>query len=67
MNCTPILGGLGHLDPLPLAGGGPLGARNRPPWSLDRCVLSLGVPLRDDPALSLFSKATAPLYLGALR
>lgn len=65
MNRTPMSGGLGHLHPLPLAGGGPLRARNRPPWSLDRCVLSLGVPLRDDPALCLFGKATAPLYLGA--
>lgn len=67
MNCTPMSGGLGHLHPLPLAGGGPLGARSRPPWSLDSCVLNLGVTLRDDPALCLFSKATASLYLGASR
>ena len=67
MNCTPMSGGLGHLHPLPLAGGGPLGARSRPPWSLNKSVLNLGVPLRDDPALSLFSNATASLYLRASR
>ena len=60
-------GGLGHLHRLSLAGGGPLRARSRPPLSLDRCVLSLGVPLRDGPALCLFSNATASLYLGASR
>lgn len=46
---------------------GALRARSRPPWGLDRCVLSLGVPLRDDLSLCLFSNATASLYLGASR
>lgn len=45
-NHTPVSRGLGHIHPFPLAGRGPPGARSRPPGSLERCPLSLGVLLR---------------------